>query len=115
MWQSIIELLSKLLGSIKSVSDTTKELAPLIEKKQEIRTPVQIEKAKNDVIRKVVKRDDMLSREIRKDLKHGFEPSEIIAHYKLRLGEDLTDLVNQEFENLKENKKRFKNIKNKKK
>jgi uncharacterized protein Yka (UPF0111/DUF47 family) len=116
MWQSIIELIIQFFKSISSVSDTTKELVPVIEKKQEIRTPVQEQEAENDTIRKKEKKYELLSREIRKDLKHGYEPNEIIAHYKLSIGEDLTDIVNREFENLKENKKRLKSFnKNKKK
>lgn len=115
MWQSIIELIMQFFKSISSVSDTTKELVPVIEKKQEIRTPVQEQEAENDTIRKKEKKYELLSREIRKDLKHGYEPNEIIAHYKLSIGEDLTDIVNREFENLKENKKRLKSFNNIKK
>lgn len=113
MWQSIIELISKFLGSITSVSNTTKEFIPIIEKRQEIRTPVQEAEAENDVIDKKLKQDDKLQREIRKDLKHGFEPNEIVAHYKQSLGIDVSILVDNEFDNLKNNKKRLHKLKNK--
>lgn len=109
MWQSIIELLKQFFSSISSVSDTTKVFVPIIEKEQEIRIPVKIKEAENDVMRKEISKDKLLEREIRKDLKHGYEIKEIIEHYKGSLGIDVSIIAQNEFDRLKNNKKRLKN------
>jgi hypothetical protein len=119
MWQSIIELIMQFFKSISSVSDTTKELVPVIEKKQEIRTPVQIVEAKKDATRKEIKKDNLIRKNIRTDLKKYYQ-KDVINQYILILKDDynaeqVEQIVNSEFENLKENKKRLKSFNNIKK
>ena len=119
MWQSIIELIMQFFKSISSVSDTTKELVPVIEKKQEIRTPVQIVEAKKDATIKEIKKDNLIRKNIRTDLKK-YSQKDVINQYILILKDDynaeqVEQIVNSEFENLKENKKRLKSFNNIKK
>lgn len=108
MWQSIILFFNKLLDAFTSASQTTQKLVPIIEKKQEIRMPVQEQEAKNDVVRKIIKGENIIGREIRKDLKNGFNDSEIIEHYKQTIGQDVTYLIEEQKQKLINNKKRLK-------
>lgn len=108
MWQTILNLFNKLLEAFTSASETTQKLVPVIEKKQEIRKPVQEQEAKNDVVRKIIKGKDIIGREIIKDLKNGFNDAEIIEHYKQTIGQDVTYLVKEQKQKLIKNKKRLK-------
>jgi hypothetical protein len=108
MWQSIILFFNKLLDAFTSASETTQKLVPVIEKKQEIRKPVQEQEAKNDVVKKIFDGEDIIAREIRKDLKNGFNDSDIIEHYKQTIGQDVTYLVEEQKQKLINNKKRLK-------
>jgi TRAP-type uncharacterized transport system substrate-binding protein len=92
---------------------------PVIEKKQEIRTPVQIVEAKKDATRKEIKKDNLIRKNIRTDLKK-YSQKDVINQYILILKDDynaeqVEQIVNSEFENLKQNKKRLKLFNNIKK
>lgn len=118
MIQALLSLLKEFFSSIISISNTTKELVPTIEKRQELREEVVKEEAENDVIRKDIKEIKLINKKlevtenmIRKDLKDGWSRFDIIQYYRGQTGIDYSDVVNKIAEELKEKRpKKYKNI-----